>query len=161
MPYYFSYGSNMNQENMDRFCKKIGRPLIPLKDRAPRRATLKGFRLDFNYYSTLMKGGAANLEWSPDDQVEGVLFEMSEDDMKTLDEKEKAPSFYHRILVTVTLENGQSIDSVITYVACDDKKTQFAPPTLDYKSDIVEGAKAFGLSSAWIEKLEKLPTQPG
>ena len=157
---YFSYGSNMNQANMDRFCDRIGKGRIDLRTRMPRIGIVKGYKLDFNYHSTLMGGGAANMEPSERDQVEGVLFEMTGDDMAVLDDKEKAPSYFHRILVTVTLEGGIEARDVVAYVACEERKAPFSPPTKAYKQDIVEGAKAYGLSEAWIRKIEALPTQP-
>jgi hypothetical protein len=158
---YFSYGSNMNQANMDRFCDKIGRSRIDLKTRLPRVGILEGYRLDFNYHSTLMGGGAANLEPSEGDHVEGVLFEMTGDDMVTLDEKEKAPSYFHRISVKVTLDNGSEVRNVVAYVACEDRKGPFSAPTKAYKQDILEGARAYGLSDVWIRRIESLPIQPG
>ena len=144
---------------MDRFCDRTGRPRIDLQSRSPRIGRVPDYRLDFNYYSKIMQGGAANLEPSPGDCVEGILFDMSEEDMTTIDEKEKAPSYFHRTLVNVVLSGGMEVSGVVSYVACDDKKAPFSPPTREYKETILEGAKAFGLSGEWIRKLESLPVQ--
>ena len=120
---YFSYGSNLHQAHLNRFCEKEGRPTIELRNKNPRRAILKDYKLDFNYYSNLMDGGAANLEPSTGEQVEGVVFEMTDEDMITLDLRERAPDYFYRILVDLTLiDGGGSLSHVVAYVACEDKK---------------------------------------
>ncbi|MBW2058498.1 MAG: gamma-glutamylcyclotransferase [Deltaproteobacteria bacterium] len=156
---YFSYGSNLNQESLDVFCDKTKKPRIPLHERNPRRARLRNYALDFNYYSPLMGGGAANLEPSPGEEVEGVVFTMTEQDMATLDQRERAPEYFKRILVSVVLEDGTTLHDVVAYVACEDKKSPFTPPTRDYKAVIVAGAESYALSPEWIRKLKDLPEQ--
>jgi hypothetical protein len=157
---YFSYGSNLHQAHLNRFCEKEGRPTIELRDKTPRRAILKDYKLDFNYYSNLMDGGAANLEPSAGEQVEGVVFEMTDEDMITLDLRERAPDYFYRIEVGLTLiDGGGTLSHVVAYAACEDKKTPFTPPTREYKSVIIAGAKSFELSPEWIDKLEALPEQ--
>jgi len=59
MALYFSYGSNMNQKNIDRFCDRIQQPRIDLPSKNPRRGVLRGYKLDFNYHSKLMGGARA------------------------------------------------------------------------------------------------------
>ena len=159
MALYLSYGSNMNQDNMDRFCDRIGRPRIELGSKNPHRGILHGYRLDFNYHSRLMGGGAGNLTPAADGRVEGVVYDMSDEDFVTLDEKEGLPFAYRRITVPVTLEDGTVLPQVITYVACDDRVASFSAPTLAYKQDLIDGARANGLSQRWIAMLEALPTR--
>ena len=159
MALYFSYGSNMNQGNMDRFCDRINRPRIDLQSRNPRRGKLKDYKLDFNYHSSRMGGGAGNLSPAPGETVEGIVYDMSEDDFITLDEKEGLPTAYRRIKVPISLEDGSTLQEVTTYIACDDRIVPFSPPTEAYKQDLIDGARANGLSAAWIAMLESLPTQ--
>lgn len=160
MVYYFSYGSNLHQSDLDRFCDKVGRPRIELRSKNPRRAMLKGYKLDFNYYSDLMGGGAGNLEPSAGERVEGVVFEITDEDMITLDLRERAPDYYYRIRVDLMMtDGGGTLSDVVAYVACEDKKHPFTPPTHQYKAVIVAGAKDFDLSPEWIDKLEALPEQ--
>lgn len=161
MTAYFSYGSNMSQENMDRFCKRIGRPLIDIKTRNPRPAILKGYKLDFDVYAPSIGGGAANIEVSPGDHVEGTVFDMTDADMVTMDAKESTPDRYIRIIVSLQLRDGTELNNVVTYTAKESIKGPFCPPPRGYKRDVVEGAKAMGLSPAWIKMLESLPEQPG
>lgn len=150
----------MNQDELNRFCKKHNKPLIDLSSKTPRKGILKGYKLDFNYHSVELGGGAANIEKSPRNQVHGVVFRMTEEDMITLDLKEGAPDDFPRILVHVTIPNGIDIKNVVAYHANEKKKTVFTPPSKYYKQIIIDGAKAFELSKKWVQQLEALPTQP-
>lgn len=158
MVLYFAYGSNMNQKDLDDYCKRKLRPLINLKFKKSRICTLKDYRLEFNYYSRSRRGGVANIEHAQGEQVEGVLFEISDDDKQTISQKEGAPTFYCEIPVSVTLRDGTVIENVLTYMVCDNKKrNEFTPPTREYMQIMIDGAKAFGLSEQWIEKLGRIP----
>ena len=164
---YFSYGSNMCQDNMDRFCQNRSRPRIDIATRNPRPAILKDYRLVFNVWAPSIRGGAGNIEPSPGDHVEGTVFDLTDDDMITIDMKEGIPNYevgkpdrYRRITVQLTLRDGTALDEVVTYTANDHTKVpDFCPPTKGYKKDVVAGAKAMGLSETWVKMLEDLPTQ--
>jgi hypothetical protein len=164
---YFSYGSNMCQENMDKFCNDKKRPRIDISTRNPRPAILKNHRLAFNVWAPSIQGGAGNIEPSAGDQVEGTVFDLTDDDMITIDMKEGIPNYeigkpdrYRRITVDLTLRDGNVIAEVITYTANDHTKVpDFCPPTKGYKKDVVDGARAMGLSKSWVKMLEDLPTQ--
>ena len=148
----------MNQKDLDKYCKEKGRPLIDLKSRSPKVCIIRNYRLEFNYYSSGRKGGAANIEADIGEQVEGVLFEITNEDKQTISQKEGSPNYYYEILVPVMLMNGTKIENVITYTVCENKKrTEFTPPTREYRQIMIDGAKDFGLSEKWIEKLEKIP----
>jgi len=159
MVLYFAYGSNMDQEDLNEYCRKKGRPLIDLKSKFPKVCVLRDFRLDFNYYSPSRGGGTANIERAPGEHVEGVLFDINDVDKQTIDEKEGAPNYYREILVSVISRDGTKIENVITYTVCENKKREFTPPTRKYKQIIIDGARAFGLSEEWIKKLEKIPNK--
>jgi len=64
MTYYFAYGSNMDENDFEKWCagnnrqKKIY-PMPKFNNKCP--AELKGYRLDFNYRSDSRNGGAANI----------------------------------------------------------------------------------------------------
>jgi len=47
--YYFAYGSNMDKEDLNRWCQDRGRPEVTFTDVSPAR--LKGYKLCFNYFS--------------------------------------------------------------------------------------------------------------
>ena len=159
MVLYFAYGSNMNQEDLDDYCRRNGKPFIHLASKSPKLCVLRDFKLDFNYYSHSREGGAANIEPARGEHVEGVLFDISDVDKETIDDKEGAPNYYREILVSVVLRDGTRIENVTAYTVCEDKKRGFTPPTRKYRQIIIDGARAFGLSEEWIKKLEKIPTK--
>ena len=152
---------------MDKFCNDKKRPCIDISTRNPRPAILKNYRLAFNVWAPSIKGGAGNIEQSAGDQVEGTIFDLTEDDMITIDMKEGIPNYeigkpdrYRRITVDLMLRDGNVLTDVITYTANDHTKVpDFCPPTKGYKKDVVEGARAMGLSVSWVKMLEDLPTQ--
>jgi hypothetical protein len=157
----------MCQENMDKFCADRKRPRIDISTRNPRPAILKNYRLAFNVWAPSIQGGAGNIEPSAGDQVEGTVFDLTEDDMITIDMKEGIPNVdigkpdrYRRIMVDLMLGDENFLSDVITYTANDHTKApDFCPPTRGYKKDVVKGARAMGLSDAWVKMLEDLPTQ--
>jgi hypothetical protein len=149
---YFAYGSNLNQEDLNKWCRQRNRPLIDLKSKSPRTCILRDYRLDFNYYSPSRGGGAANIEPSLGEHVEGVLFEMTSADMHTVNVKEGAPNFYREIHVSVTLKDSGKVDGVATYTACDNRKTHFTAPTDEYLKIMLDGAKAFGYLLPGLQK---------
>jgi hypothetical protein len=167
MTRYFSYGSNMCQANMDRFCDKRGRPRIDISTRNPRPAILEDYRLAFNVWAPSVRGGAGNVEPSKGDHAEGTVFDLTDEDMVTIDLKEGIPNVeagkpdrYRRITVSLKLRDGTVLDDVVSYTANDFTKVpDFCPPTKGYKRDVIEGARAMGLSVEWIKMLEDLPTQ--
>jgi len=155
---YFAYGSNMNQNDLDAYCKKHNRQRIVLSAKNPQPCILKDYALVFDYESKTRKGGAADIEERPGGHVEGVLFEMNDEDMKTISMKECAPSCYEQKEVRVTMR-GDTVKNAVTYVVCKNQKAgHFVPPRRAYLQIVIDGAKAFGLSEEWIKKLEAIPT---
>ncbi len=77
---YFAYGMNMDPEGMERRCPDA---------KAVGTATLKGYALRF-------RGGLANVEPVEGREVQGVLWEVSEKDLKALDRFEGYPKLYQR-----------------------------------------------------------------
>lgn len=149
--WYFAYGSNMNKDDLDKWCKKKGYPQITLT--SPARATLLNHKLSFTHCSRCRKGGVADIVFCEGNAVEGILCRITESDLKRIDKKEGAPNVYRRKNVSVALENGTT-KHAITYEACQ-KEGPFLP-SREYMSIIIEGAKAHRLSKNYISKLEKI-----
>jgi len=128
---------------------------------------LKDYRFAFNVWSPSKQAGAANIEPSEGDHVEGTVFDLTDEDMVTIDLKEGIPNIeagkpdrYRRITVSLTLRDGSVLDDVVSYTGNEFTKVpDFCAPIQDYKKDIVDGAKAMGMSPAWVKMLEDLPTQ--
>jgi len=164
MVYYFAYGSNMNHEDFKGRC--ASKSNIDLTAKKPVPCTLKNYQLAFNYYSTTRNGGAVNIEKAGGERVEGVLFELSEKELKAIDAKEgyygpnNQRNFYDRLEVLVTPKGSTKPKTAVTYIANKKMvKTSFQPPTKDYLKVIVDGARAYGLPKAWLRKLEAIQTK--
>jgi len=155
---YFSYGSNMCQDNMDRFCNHVKRPRIDLLTKNPRRGKLKDHLYNFDFYSKNMGCGAGNINPYPGEYVLGVVYELDEEDMTTMDMKEDAPRSYIRKEVPIELEDGTIIEKVITYIAVPETIGYFTPPKKSYLEDIIQGCQDNGLPKEWIKKLKNFPT---
>lgn len=158
MTLYFAYGSNLNLNDLARWCQKKG--FSPISSSSSRPALLPGFRLVFDYYSCSRMGGVADIEPSREDAVEGAVYETDATTMKIIDLKEGAPRVYKRIKVQVQLSDGAVLNEVTTYMVRKGKKSRsFIPPTKEYLNIIVEGAKKHGLSEKWIRRLMQIPTR--
>ncbi len=125
--FYFAYGMNTNPEEMARRCidsKPLG------------RAELNGYRFVFR--------GHADVELAEaDEYVEGVLWEVSEEDMYQLDLLEGFPEYYLRQRVKVEFEG----EIVIAWVYIMQDQSFQAGPTERYYNMCKEGYEHFGVDT--------------
>ena len=143
---YFAYGSNLDQEDLKKWCKM--KKLNTLKLKNPQCHCLKDYKLGFTRCSESRKCGVADIINSPGDFCWGVIFDISDDDWKVLNKKEgckldQKNSAYKRCHL---------FDDVYTYEVV--KKKKFVRPSTDYVDLIINGAKHYGLPESWINKLE-------
>ncbi len=139
---YFAYGSNMNPDQMDFRCPgalAIG------------TATLKNYRFIINNREV-----ASVIPDDGDDVpdvgncVIGILWSISEDHERTLDQCEGIDSnFYYRDFVHVETEDSGKIEALI-YIASDSAE---GTPREGYLEKILAGAEHFNLPTDYIEKL--------
>lgn len=139
---YFAYGSNLNEGDLIKQCKKKDLDIPKLSHPKPFR--LEGYKLGFTRKSTDRKGGVADIIYSPGDFCWGVVFYIAQKDLDILDVKEGVKYGSYRQL---TLPNG-----MITYEVV--KKDDFVKPHAEYLDLIISGAKHYGLPLNWIDKLE-------
>ena len=120
---YFAYGSNMDEKQI------IKRGVIFT---ARQRAKLNGFKLVFNKVAqSNPEMGYANIIDSPEDTVEGVLYEIDESGIARLDRYEGAPDHYRRALALVTTVDGQIVTAIV-YIAQPDKISDSVKPSRKY-----------------------------
>jgi gamma-glutamylcyclotransferase (GGCT)/AIG2-like uncharacterized protein YtfP len=122
---YFAYGMNTNKEEMAYRCSGA---------RALGKAVLPGYRFEFKSFATIVP--------SPKEQVEGVLWTITEPDELALDVLEGYPEFYDKKTVSVE-HNGQSYIAM-TYIM-NPREKGYAPSD-SYYSMVSEGYQTFGLS---------------
>jgi gamma-glutamylcyclotransferase (GGCT)/AIG2-like uncharacterized protein YtfP len=132
---YFAYGSNMNPERI--------RQRIP-EARALGRAVLKGWKVTERFY--------ADIDRARGGRVEGVLYCVSETELRRLDAYEGYPRVYDCIPVSVyadLLGVGKPLYRVpaFTYVMTDETKKEREGKKYpdDYRIVCAVGAKFWGL----------------
>jgi len=124
--YYFAYASNLNRKQM--------------AERAPESkprfiATLPNFKLSFTARSG-RQSGVASITPHRGEKVLGAIYEISERDLKRLDNYEGYPSVYDRRKITVWTETNEPIEAV-TYIKIDQSRA--LPPSAEYLAVIRQG----------------------
>ncbi|WP_424501733.1 gamma-glutamylcyclotransferase family protein, partial [Robiginitalea sp.] len=146
---YFGYGSNLNLTS------------LKAKGVLPKRSyvgQLPNFRLKFNVQHWFRhEGGMGNIEPSddPNDVVEGMLHECTEEDLEALDRMEAYGVGYDRVRIKVDTHEG--LKEALTYTGLPEIINEDCLPTRRYLNIILKGAREAGLSNNYIQKLEKHP----
>lgn len=140
--FYFAYGSNMERSRLQ---NRVGH----LVDHG--MATLKNYSLLFNKQS-INKSGKANIKAVEGENIFGVLYELSEEQLNILDKNEQG---YKRTLIKVGID-GHEIE-VQTYIALEDKINNNLLPTEEYLSYIINGARDHNLPEEYQSFLKSTP----
>ena len=144
---YFAYGSNMHPGQMQKRCP--GCIFIAA-------ARLKDHRLAFSRpWAPWGGGGVADIQPAPGSTVEGVVWDLTEEHRKSLDEYEEYPNAYTRKDVVVETYDGRTV-TTFAYVA---RPAGAYRPSRRYLYQIIEGARAHRLSPGYIAFLEAIPTE--
>ncbi len=122
-------------------------------------AMLEGYELRFEkiqshnpYY------GAANIRKTLSlSKVFGVVYDITDEDLAIIDEREEYPTGYTRENITVQLLSGETIDA-ITYIAHPEMIAENLLPTKEYISLITESVDI--LPEEYIQLLNEIETLP-
>ena len=144
---YFAYGSNMLTERLqDRVCSA----------KNPRPFALRGHRLRFHKKSADCSGKCNIVETScAGDVVHGVLFEIDDAQMSTLDDYEGVGYGYRRDEITVSLDGTET--KVCVYVAEKNAIDDALMPYCWYCDLVLSGAKQHELPRDYIAGLRAIP----
>lgn len=170
--YYFAYGSNMNYERvverMNNGYKDMSEDGIIKEDKTEfyekinkiGACILFEYELCFNKMrsnSTVFEG-FANIVPQKGATVEGVLYELNQEQLKILDYYEGVEdNHYIRANVEVkSLESGKVYDGVTVYVAHESRIDNRCKPSKTYLNHLIKGSKEFNLDNL-TKKLEKYP----
>lgn len=126
MSFYFAYGSNMERARLE---ERIGAVI----DHGV--ATLKDYRIAFNKQS-LYGSGKTNIMPAEQQDVLGVQYELSEEQLKILDDNEKG---YVRVPMAVDVRG--KVTEVQTYVALEKRINNDLRPTAEYLGYLINGAR--------------------
>lgn len=132
---YFAYGSNLCAQQMAQRCPDATNP---------QRATLADHDWLIN------ERGVATVEPLTGSEVHGVVWQVSDRDLATLDSAEGVPARYRRDRLTVVTAGGPS--SAWVYI---DHRVEPGPPRSGYLERVLDGARHHGLPHRWIEFLER------
>ena len=142
---YFAYASNMDPQTFRRRCsgaRPLGRALLP------------GYRLAFDRYSRQRRGGSADVVEDASSTVWGVLYEVDDACLDSMDRVEGVPTAYRRGRVKI-LDSAGEPQEATTYVA---NPTGDFLPSRSYLEVILRGARAYGLPAEYIAHLERIRT---
>lgn len=132
---YFAYGSNLCVAQMARRCPDATNP---------RPATLTDHDWLIN------QRGVATVEPLRGIQVHGVLWEVSNRDLATLDSAEGVPVRYRRDRLTVHTGDGPA--DAWVYI---DHRVETGAPRPGYLERVIDGALHHGLPHRWVEFLRR------
>ncbi len=131
--YYFAYDTNLNKKRMqERY-----------PDSKPRfTATLPNYKLVFVGWSRQWHGGTASIRPLRGEKVLGVLYDVSEKDLRRLDNDAGVPGRASRLNINVFNEDGEAI-AAITHIQTG--KLEETKPSPEYLAIIQQGYRDFGL----------------
>ena len=144
---YFAYGSNMDQAQMRERCpdsKLIG------------KAVINGYKIAFTIFSPKRHCGCADILKSEGERVWGLLYEISDSDLASLDMYEAHPHKYRRFTVDVKDDAGTTYVAETYEVAA--KEGEFIKPSKHYLGIMQQAAKDFDFSTEYILTLSEVPT---
>ncbi len=144
--FYFAFGSNMDTRQMRSRCPSA-LLLGP--------ALLKDAVLVFPQYSANWGGGVAGFEKRRGEDLWGVLYALSRDDLDELDRIEGVPDDYERLEYTVWWKDETPLKAQV-YNALPSAPT---PPSRRYKDALLHGAVENGLPKAYRRRLETIETR--
>ena len=132
---YFAYGSNLCVRQMAQRCPDAANP---------RPAMLS------NHDWLINERGVATVEPFDGSHVHGVVWQVSDHDLATLDSAEGVPVRYRRDRLTVHTDDGPS--EAWVYI---DHRVDPGAPRPGYLERIIDGAVHHGLPHRWIEFLHR------
>jgi len=155
---WFIYGSSLDRDAFLRWAEEHGYRVPDFARAAPAR--LDGFRLAFEVQSRFWGGAVASLREAPGEAVEGLALPLSGEARGLVDHKEGAISgLYVPLSVTVTPLGGGAPLAAVAYRAARPvllPNGRELPPSRPFVETLVRGARASGLSDAWVARLQSL-----
>jgi len=142
--FYFAYGSNMNWPQMQRRCPSSRFACI---------ARLPNYAFAIARHSRLRDCGTANIFYEKGREVWGVVYELSEVDMLTMDGFEDGYS--RQSMLVHGPDDNQPALNVITYIA--PRESGVPLPNAEYKRLVLEGARYWKLPAEYCLMLEQIP----
>jgi gamma-glutamylcyclotransferase len=153
---WFVYGSSLDRAAFGEWAASHGYALPAFEGAVPAR--LPGWRLAFDVLSRHWGGAVASLAEAPGEFVEGLAVPLPGTARGLVDHKEGAVSgLYAAFPVTLTPVGGGAPIPALAFRAAPGRRLAAeATPSAAYLAVMVRGARAAGLSPAWLERLAQL-----
>ena len=144
---YFTFGSNMLQSQMQARCPD-----------SRFRATVRidGYELCFPMISFTRGGmGVASIRRNKDAYIEGIVYEMTENDIARMDRYENEGTKYRRAKIKIS-----GLEGVETYFSRLDDGHHY-PPSEEYLNAVIQGATEYQLSDEYLQTLRAFKDRKG
>lgn len=150
---YFAYGSNMDWAQMNERCPSA---------RFIGIATLRDRQLAFTRLSQRRACGVADVVRAAGHKVWGVVYEVSESDVDTLDRHEgyrpnrESNAYWRRECTVFVGDDDSTALTASSYFATAEPDSP--PPSRAYVGHLIAGARRWRLPDVYIEQLESIET---
>jgi hypothetical protein len=153
---WFVYGSSLDRTAFAEWALAHGYAPPAFEGAVPAR--LEGWRLAFDVHSRHWGGAVASLVEAPGEFVEGLAVPLPGAARGLVEHKEGAVSgLYAAFPATVSPVAGGPAIPVIAFRGAAGRRLPVeAPPAPAYLEVLVRGARAAGLSTGWLDRLERL-----
>jgi hypothetical protein len=151
---WFIYGSSLDREAFSAWAEQHGYRMPDFAAAVPAR--LPDYRLAFDVQSKFWGGAVASLREAPGESVEGLALPLPGEARGLVDHKEGAISGLYAAfpVEVVPLAGGEKLPAM-AYRAARGGGAELTPAR-GFVETLVRGARATGLSPAWVQKLEAL-----
>jgi len=149
MPLCFAYGSNLDVQQMHQRCAEAVRLIAP--------GCLRGYALAFNAYSSSWGGGVADVVVAPQQEVWGLVYDVSMAGLEHLDVYEGYPHLYTRFQGPIDTSHSV-LTPVWIYTVVN--KQEFIPPSKEYLGVLQRAARYFDFPEAYRVFLDGIVTVP-
>jgi len=143
MALYFAYGLTMDRERMASVCpnaKTIG------------TASLSGYTLEFTHPTKGHGEGITNISLDRYGVVNGVVYDIPNNEIAMLDTHEGVPDLYKRIAVDVVDVDGRTVRAISHQIV---KEVGYVRPARDYIAAIVKAAEKNMFSEGYLSYLRQ------
>ena len=142
---HFGYGSNLNQDFLSKYCPSTEFII---------KAYLPNYQVQFRYWSKKRRGGISSIVEKPGELVHGVIYEISESDLRDLDILESVhQGLYSRDKYLVLGEDSEWHQADLYRVV--NPQGPFTP-SKSYVELMLEGAKQHAIDPGYIQKIQEI-----
>lgn len=139
---YFAYGSNLDETQMRERCP--GSILVG-------KFVLKDYQLAFTTFSKRRECGCADIVKSPGDEVWGLVYRFTTDDLVRMDKAEGHPQKYRRFTTSVENSAGEKV-AAETYEVVE-KSFDTLAPSQEYLQILMDAAKKYNFPEKYRSEL--------